>query len=243
MPWLDATHTQLHWADVEAITRCVEEVKQELAQIKAEVKAKPPPEPTKAHILAWVKPKNQSVRKKNNGVKGNYDGILFRGIPESMGGTVRELYVEDVEQVKRIFIFLAVENCPIDDVKRIETYDQNKNQKLLVNLSNEHQRLKILPSAHKMQNGNLRKKVYISRKLNPKEKQSENEILHFRRNLLNSGVNPRELRIQQLRLHQRNWQQMDLHRQQRRVETETIVTRVRLTRKHKAKNQNANLQR
>ena len=37
-------------ADVEAITLCVEEVKQELAQIKTEVKAKPPPEPTKAHI-------------------------------------------------------------------------------------------------------------------------------------------------------------------------------------------------
>ena len=137
-------------ADVEAITRCVEEVKRELAQIKTEVKAKPPPELTKAHIPAWVKPQNQSIPNRNNGVKENYEGIRFRGIPESKAGTGREQYDEDVEQVKQKFIFLAVENCRIDDVKRIEIYEQNKSWTILVKVSNEHQRRKVLLSAHIM---------------------------------------------------------------------------------------------
>ena len=161
---LDSIESTRKRADVEAITRCVEEVKQELAQIKTEVRAKPPPEPTKAHIPAWVKPQNQSKRKKNNGVKENYDGILFSGIPESMAGTVRELYDEDVEQVKQIFICLAVKNCPIDDVKRIGTYDQN-------NPSECQQRTpKTENSSVCTQNGNLRK-----RSLYPREPQRETE--------------------------------------------------------------------
>ena len=117
---LDQVASPRERADVEAIIRCLEEVKQKLAQFKTEVKEKPPPEPTKAHIAAWVKPKNQSILKSNNGVKDNYDSIHFRGIPETNGGTGREQYDEDVEQVKRIFNLLAVENCPIDFVKRIE---------------------------------------------------------------------------------------------------------------------------
>ena len=123
---LDQIASTTERADVEAITRCVEEVKRELAQIKTEVKAKPPPELTKAHIPAWVKPQNQSIPKMYNGVKENYDGIRFHGITESKAGTGREQYDEDVEQMKQKFIFLAIENCRIDDVKRIETYVQNK---------------------------------------------------------------------------------------------------------------------
>ena len=121
---LDQIASTREEADVKAITRCVEEVKQELAQIKTEVKAKPPPEPTK-HIPAptWVKSQNQPA------VKRIYDGIRFRGIPESKAGTGRERYDEDVEQVKRILHFISVKNCLIGDVKRIGTYDQNKHSK------------------------------------------------------------------------------------------------------------------
>ena len=190
-------------ADIEAINRCVEEVNQEMAQIKTEVKAKPSPEPTTAHIPAWVNPQNQSIPKQqtNNGVKENYDGIRFHGIPESKAGSGREQIDEDVEQVKRIFIFLAVENCPIDDVKSIGTYDQKKIRTILVNFSNEHQARKNLLSAHKMVI--YEKRVYISRELNPEEEQTENEILQLRRSILDSGVKPRKLRIRHLRLQQR----------------------------------------
>ena len=193
---LDQIASTREEADVKAITRCVEEVKQELAQIKTEVKAKPPPEPTK-HIPAptWVKSQNQPA------VKRIYDGIRFRGIPESKAGTGRERYDEDVEQVKRILHFLSVENCLIDDVKRIGTYDQNKNRTILVKVNNEHQRRKILLSAHKM--ATYEKRVYISRELNPDEKQTENNILQLRRSLLNSGINPSELRTRNLRLQQK----------------------------------------
>ena len=197
---LDQIASTREKADIEPITQCLE-VKQELAQIKNEVKAKPPPEPTKAHIPAWVKPQNQSISERNNGVKENYDGIRLRGITESKAGTGGEQYDEDVEQVERIFIFLAVKNCPIDDVKRIRTYDQNKNRTILVKVSNDHQRRKILLSAHKM--ATYEKRVYISQELNSKEKQTENEILQLRRSILDYGVSPRELRIRQLRLKKR----------------------------------------
>ena len=138
----------------------------------------------------------------NNRVKENYDGICFLGIPESKAKTGRERYEEDLEQVKRIFIFLAVENCPIGDVKRIGAYDQNKSRRILVKFSKVHQRRKILLSAHKMET--YEKRVYISRELNPEEKQIENEILQLRRSILDSGVNPRERPIPILRLQQRS---------------------------------------
>ena len=101
---LDQITSTRERADVEAITLYVEEVKQGLAKTQTDLKAKPHPEPAN-HNPAWIKPQNQSITRRNNGVKENYDGICLRGIPESKTETGREQYDEDVEQVKQIFIF------------------------------------------------------------------------------------------------------------------------------------------
>ena len=66
---LDQIASTREGADFEALTRCAEEVKQKLAQIKTEVKAKPSPEPTKAYIPVWVKSQNQSIPKKTKELK------------------------------------------------------------------------------------------------------------------------------------------------------------------------------
>ena len=89
---LDQIASTRERADFEAITRCAEEVKQKLAQIKTEVKAKPSPEPTKAYIPVWIKSQNQSIPKKNKEVKDSENSISFLVIPESKAGIGRERY-------------------------------------------------------------------------------------------------------------------------------------------------------
>ena len=129
-----------------------------------------------------------------------YDGIRLRGIEELKSKDSRERYEHDLEEVNKLFAFLT-KNAKITDLKRLGKFeeDNTKPRTIIVKLSNECQKRLILVSLSKLKNYD--KTVYVSKELNPNELQAENKLLKQRRELIDNGTQPSNLRIRELKLY------------------------------------------
>ena len=175
--------------DVAEIAKSFDEVKSEISKIRAEIKS-PPPEPTKPAVRQPAQP---IIRE-----KPTFDGVRFRGIPESSGKTARERYDEDVLKVKEILAHMDID-CPMDDVKRVGTYENEKTRTIIAKFSSEHHRRLVLLSAHKL--ATYDKPIFVSRELSPDEKKLENALLIKRRYLIDvEKIAIKDLRIRNLKL-------------------------------------------
>ena len=96
--------------------------------------------------------------------KPTFDGVSFRGIPESSGKTAREPYDEDVRKVKEILAHMDID-CSMDDVKRVGTYKNEKTRTIIAKFTSEHHRRFVLLSAHKL--ATYDKPIFVSRELSP----------------------------------------------------------------------------
>ena len=153
------------------IAKNFDEVKLEISKIRAEIKS-PPPEQTKPAVNPPAQP---IIREKTT-----FDGVHFRGIPESSGKTARERHDKDAQNIKEILTHMDI-GCPIDDEKRVGTYENEKTRTIIAKFSNEHRRRFVLLSAHKL--ATYAKPIFVSRDFSPDDKRLEIALLIKRRYL------------------------------------------------------------
>ena len=143
--------------------------------------------------------------------KPTFNRLRFRGIPESFEKTARERYDEDVQKVKEILAHMDID-CPMDDVKRVGTCENEKTRTIKANFSSEHHRRLVLLSAHKITT--YGKPIFVSRELSPDEKRLENAWFIKRIYLIHvEKMDLKNLRIRNLKLQKKEinkWMDVDV---------------------------------
>ena len=165
----------------------MESIKQSVEDMKSAPKRPPHPEPT------------QLISRKPN-AQATYDGIRIRGIEEMKSKDSRKRHEHDLEEVNKLFAFLTI-NAEVTDFKRLGKFeeDASKPRTITVKLSNDWQKRLILVSLAKLKH--YEKTVYVSKELSPNELLAENKLLKQRRELIDNGIPPRDLRIRELKLY------------------------------------------
>ena len=133
----------------------------------------------------------------------NTAGIRLRGVRESSSADALQRELDDMEEVREVFLHLNV-NCTVTGLKRFGRRDTSKHgncRTLIVNISNQEDKRIILLSARKMKD--YEKRILLGRELTKEELAVENAALKKRRELIEEGAGPRNLRIQNLKLQQK----------------------------------------
>ena len=124
-------------------------------------------------------------------------GVRVRGIPELKDTDARKRAEHDKAEIENILKILNADSN-IEDCRRIETYNENKDRTIIVKLSNDWNRKLFLLSLGKLQKYD--KKVYLSRELSKEEQLLENDLITKRRAYIESGIPRNNDKVQNLKL-------------------------------------------
>ena len=124
-------------------------------------------------------------------------GVHVSGIPELKDTNARRRAEHDKAEIEKILRFLNVDSN-IEDCRRIGTYNENKDRRIIVKLSNDWNRKLLLLSLGKL--WNYDKKVYLSRELSKEEQLLENDLPNNRQEKIESGIPRKKVRVHNLKL-------------------------------------------
>ena len=120
------------------------------------------------------------------------DGIRIRGIPESTEKEARVRHEHDLAEVQKLLTHMEV-NAIIGDVIRLGRYEENKTRTILLKVPNAYQRRMVLLSARKLKT--FSQPIFLSKQLTKEEADLKNLALVRRRELINEGTDPKNLRV------------------------------------------------
>ena len=160
-------------------------LKKAVSEIKSFLTSKPPIE---AVPTAVPTPRPEAPPKPVEEI----DGIRIRGIPESNEKEARLRQEHDLAQVQKLLAHVEV-NADIGDVIRLGRHEEGKTRTILLKIPNAYQRRMILLSARKLKT--FGEPVFLSRQLTKEEADRENQALMRRRELINDGTEPKNLRV------------------------------------------------
>ena len=160
------------------------DLKKAVSEIKSFLTSKPPIEAVPTVVTT---PKPEAPPKPVEEI----DGIRIRGIPESNEKEARLRQEHDLAQVQKLLAHVEV-NADIGDVIRLGRHEEVKTRTILSKIPNAYQRRMILLSARKVKT--FGEPVFLSRQLK-EEADRENQALMRRRELINDGTEPNNLRV------------------------------------------------
>ena len=120
------------------------------------------------------------------------DGIRIRGIPESTEKEARVRQEHDLVEVQKLLTHMEV-NAIIGDVIRLGRYEENKTRTILLKVPNAYQSRMVLLSARKLKT--FSQPIFLSKQLTKEEADLENLAVVRRRELINKGTDPKNLRV------------------------------------------------
>ena len=95
-------------------------------------------------------------------------------------------------EVQKVLTHLNV-STEINDIIRLGKYDENKTRTILIKIPNPWQRRKILLSARELKTFDT--PIFLSRQLTREEADLENKALKRRREMIQEGIESKNLRI------------------------------------------------
>ena len=120
------------------------------------------------------------------------DGIRIRGIKECADKNPMNRQNHDYAEVQKILAHLNV-STEINDIIRLGKYDENKTRTILIKIPNPWQRRKILLSARELKTFDT--PIFLSRQLSREEAELENIALKRRREMIQGGIESKNLRV------------------------------------------------
>ena len=161
------------------------ELKKTVSEIKTLLTRKPPDSGQPAQPIT----KSQEQMPKPT---KELDGIRIRGIPESTEKEARVRQEHDLAEAQKLLTHMEV-NAIIGDVIRFGRYEENKLRTILLKVPNAYQRRMVLLSARKLKT--FTQPIFLSKQLTKDEADLENLALVRRRELINEGADPKNLRV------------------------------------------------
>ena len=119
-------------------------------------------------------------------------GIQIRGIKECADKNPMNRQNYDYMEVQKVLTHLNV-STEINDIIRLGKYNENKTRTILIKIPNPWQRRKILLSARELKTFDT--PIFISRQLTREEADLENKALKRRREMIQEGIESKNLRI------------------------------------------------
>ena len=129
------------------------------------------------------------------------DGIRIRGIKECADKKPMNRQNYDYMKVQKVLTHLNV-STEINDIIRLGKYDENKTRTILIKIPNPWQRRKIFLSAREFKTFDT--PILLSRQLTCEEADLENKALKRRREMIQEGIESKNLRINDSILYQRS---------------------------------------
>ena len=138
------------------------------------------------------------------------DGIRLQGIPESEDKTPRQRYEHDKRAVNLMLQHLNI-NTEITDIRRMGVFQAGRARTIVFKVATKWDKRLILSSVAKLKM--YEEKVFLSRELPPNEAKLESQYLKKRKELIDSGVDRKSLRMKDGKLQLKNgddWQNVQL---------------------------------
>ena len=176
----------------------ISEIKKAIEQLKVSAQEKPQQPPPKPKV-ADPPPKNIEL-----------DGIRLRGIPESEDKPPRQRYEHDKRAVNLMLQHLNI-NTEITDIRRMGVFQAGRARTIVFEVATKWDKRLILSSVAKLKT--YKEKVFLSRELPPNEAKLESQFLKKRKELIDSGVDRKSLRMKDVKLQLKNgddWQNVQL---------------------------------
>ena len=158
------------------------ELKKTVSEIKTLLTRKPPDSGQPAQNSPITKSQEQMPKPTEE-----LDGIRIRGIPESTEKEARVRQEHDLAEAQKLLTHMEV-NAIIGDVIRFGRYEE-----ILLKVPNAYQRRMVLLSARKLKT--FTRPIFLSKQLTKDEADLENLALVRRRELINEGADPKNLRV------------------------------------------------
>ena len=163
------------------------DLKKTVSEIKTLLTRKPPDSGQPAQNSPITKSQEQMPKPPEE-----LDGIRIRGIPESTEKEARVRQEHDLAEVQKLLTHMEV-NAIIGDVIRLGRYEENKTRTILLKVPNAYQRRMVLLSARKLKT--FSQPIFLRKQLTKEEADLENLALVRRRELINEGTDPKNLRV------------------------------------------------
>ena len=163
------------------------DLKKTVSEIKTLLTRKPPDSGQPAQNSPITKSQEQMPKPPEE-----LDGIRIRGIAESTEKEARVRKEHDLAEVQKLLTHMEV-NAVIGDVIRLGRYEENKTRTILLKVPNAYQRRMVLLSARKLKT--FSQPIFVSKQLTKEEADLENLALVRRRELINKGTDPKNLRV------------------------------------------------